>query len=165
MWSDILLIIIFIIINGFFAGAEIAVVTARRSHIRHLVEEGNRRAEILHKFKGDPERFLATTQLGVTLAGVIAAAIGGAIAVKTIKPLIMEIPVQPIAASSEAIALGLVTILITFFLLVFGELIPKSIALSDPERVGLRTARFVERFSKIAIVFVKILTFSTNMLA
>ena len=164
MWSDILLIIIFIIINGFFAGAEIAVVTARRSHIRHLVEEGNRRAEILHKFKGEPERFLATTQLGVTLAGVIAAAIGGAIAIKTIKPLIMEIPVKPIAASSEAIALGLVTILITFFLLVFGELIPKSIALSNPERVGLRTAPFIERFSKIAIVFVKILTFSTNML-
>jgi putative hemolysin len=164
MWSDILLIIIFIIINGFFAGAEIAVVTARRSHIRHLVEEGNRRAEILHKFKGEPERFLATTQLGVTLAGVIAAAIGGAIAIKTIKPLIMEIPVKLIAASSEAIALGLVTILITFFLLVFGELIPKSIALSNPERVGLRTAPFIERFSKIAIVFVKILTFSTNML-
>ena len=164
MWSDILLIIIFIIINGFFAGAEIAVVTARRSHIRHLVEEGNRRAEILHKFKGEPERFLATTQLGVTLAGVIAAAIGGAIAIKTIKPLIMEIPVKPIAASSEAIALGLVTILITFFLLVFGELIPKSIALSNPERVGLRTAPFIEGFSKIAIVFVKILTFSTNML-
>ena len=164
MWSDILLISIFIIINGFFAGAEIAVVTARRSHIRHLVEEGNIRAEILHKFKVEPERFLATTQLGVTLAGVIAAAIGGAIAIKTIKPLIMEIPVKPIAASSEAIALGLVTILITFFLLVFGELIPKSIALSNPERIGLRTALFIERFSKIAIVFVKILTFSTNML-
>ena len=64
----------------------------------------------------------------------------------------------------KAIALGLVTVLITFFLLVFGELIPKSIALSDPESVGLKTARLVEKFSKIAIVFVKILTFSTNVL-
>jgi putative hemolysin len=164
MWPDILLIVIFIIVNGFFAGAEIAVVTSRRSHIRHLMEEGNKSAEILHKFKDDPERFLATTQIGVTLAGVIAAAIGGATAVKMIKPLLMDVPVKAISASSEAIALGLVTILITFFLLVFGELIPKSIALSNPERMGLRTAPFIEMFSKIAIVFVKILTFSTNML-
>ncbi len=164
MWSDILLIIIFIIINGFFAGAEIAVVTARKSRIKQLMDEGSRRAAILNRFKEDPDRFLATIQIGVTLAGVIAAAIGGATAVQVIKPLILEIPVKLIAASSEAIALGLVTILITFFLLVFGELIPKSIALSNPESVGLRTAKLVERFSKIAIVFVKILTFSTNML-
>jgi putative hemolysin len=164
MWSDILLIIIFIIINGFFAGAEIAVVTARKSRIKQLMDEGSRRAAILNRFKEEPDRFLATIQIGVTLAGVIAAAIGGATAVQVIKPAIQEIPVKLISASSEAIALSLVTILITFFLLVFGELIPKSIALSDPESVGLRTARLVERFSKIAIVFVKILTFSTNML-
>jgi putative hemolysin len=164
MWSDILLIIFFIIVNGFFAGAEIAVVTARKSRIKQLMDEGSRRAAILNKFKEEPDRFLATIQIGVTLAGVIAAAIGGATAVRVIKPMIGEIPVKLIAASSEAIALGLVTILITFFLLVFGELIPKSIALSDPENVGLKTARLVEKFSKIAIVFVKILTFSTNML-
>lgn len=164
MWSDILLIIIFIIINGFFAGAEIAVVTARKSRIKQLMDKGSKRAAILNRFKEEPDRFLATIQIGVTLAGVIAAAIGGATAVQVIKPAIQEIPVKLIAASSEAIALSLVTVLITFFLLVFGELIPKSIALSDPERVGLRTAKLVERFSKIAIVFVKILTFSTNML-
>lgn len=164
MWPDILLIIFFIIVNGFFAGAEIAVVTARKSRIKQLMDEGSRRAAILNRFKEEPDRFLATIQIGVTLAGVIAAAIGGATAVQVIKPLIGEIPVRLISASSEAIALGLVTILITFFLLVFGELIPKSIALSDPESVGLKTARLVERFSKIAIVFVKILTFSTNVL-
>ena len=164
MLSDILLIIFFIIVNGFFAGAEIAVVTARKSRIKQLMDQGSRRAAILNRFKEEPDRFLATIQIGVTLAGVIAAAIGGATAVQVIKPMIGEIPVKLIAASSEAIALGLVTILITFFLLVFGELIPKSIALSDPESVGLKTARLVERFSKIAIVFVKILTFSTNML-
>jgi putative hemolysin len=164
MLSDILLIIFFIIVNGFFAGAEIAVVTARKSRIKQLMDQGSRRAAILNRFKEEPDRFLATIQIGVTLAGVIAAAIGGATAVQVIKPLIGEIPVKLIAASSEAIALGLVTILITFFLLVFGELIPKSIALSDPESVGLKTARLVERFSKIAIIFVKILTFSTNIL-
>ena len=92
MWPDILLIIIFIIINGFFAGAEIAVVTARKSRIKQLMDEGSRRAAILNRFKEEPDRFLATIQIGVTLAGVIAAAIGGATAVKVIKPLMRGNP-------------------------------------------------------------------------
>ena len=164
MWPDILLIIIFIVINGFFAAAEIAVVATRRIRIRKLVEEGNKNALILQKFKEEPDRFLATIQIGITLAGVIAAAIGGATAVKVIKPAIQEIPVKPIAASAEAVSIGIVTLVITYFLLIFGELIPKSIALTNPERIGLKTAKLVEVFSKASFVFVRIMTFSTNIL-
>ncbi len=164
MWFDILLIIIFIFINGIFAAAEIAVVTARKSRIKQLMEEGNKTAVILNKFKEEPDRFLATIQIAITFISVLAAAIGGAAAIEIIKPAIKEIPIELIAASSEAIAIGIVTIVITYFSLIFGELIPKSIALSNPEGVGLRTANLVEAFSKIATVFVKILTFSTNIL-
>lgn len=164
MWPDILLIIIFIIINGFFAAAEISVVATRRIRIRQLIEEGNKNALILKKFKEDPDRFLATIQIGITFAGVFAAAIGGAAAVKIIKPAIQEIPFTPVAASAEAISLGIVTLVITYFLLIFGELIPKSIALTNPEHIGLKTAKFVDIFSKIAFIFVKSLTFSTNFL-
>lgn len=164
MWTDILLIIIFILINGIFAAAEIAVVTSRRSRIKQLMEEGNKTAAILNKFKEEPDRFLATIQIAITFISVLAAAIGGAAAIEIIKPAIKKIPINLIAASSEAIALGIVTIAITYFSLIFGELIPKSIALANPEGVGLKTANLVERFSKIAIVFVKILTFSTNIL-
>ncbi|MEW6417420.1 MAG: hemolysin family protein [Nitrospirota bacterium] len=164
MWFDIFLIIIFILLNGLFAGAEIAVVAARKSRIKQLIEEGNKTAAILNKFKEEPDRFLATIQIAVTLVGTLAAAIGGAAAIEIIKPVIREIPFKPVAASSEVIAIGIVTIFITYFLLVFGELIPKSIALANPEGIGLKTAKFVEGFSKIAIIFVKILTFSTNML-
>ena len=164
MWFDIFLIIIFIILNGFFAAAEIAVVTVRRSRIKQLIDEGNKTAVILNKFKEDPDRFLATIQIAVTLVGVLASAIGGAAAIEIIKPAIGEIPIKPIAASSEAIAIGVVTIVITYFLLVFGELFPKSIALTNPERVGLKTAKLVEGFSKVATFFVVILTFSTNIL-
>ncbi len=164
MWFDIFLIIIFVFLNGIFAATEIAVITARKSRIKQLMEEGNKAAAVLNKFKDEPDRFLATIQIAVTLAGVLAAAIGGAAAVEIIKPVIREIPFRLIAASSEAIAIGVVTIVITYFLLVFGELIPKSIAMANPEGVGLKTAKFVEGFSKIAIVFVKILTFSTNIL-
>jgi len=164
MWSDILLIVVFIIVNGFFAATEIAVVATRRMRIRQLAEEGNKNALILKKFKEEPDRFLATIQIGITLAGVLAAAIGGATAVQVIKPAIQKILIQPFAISAEAISIGIVTLVITYFLLIFGELIPKSIALSNPERVGLKTAKLVESFSKAAFIFVKILTFSTNVL-
>lgn len=164
MWSDIVFIIIFIIINGFFAAAEIAVIATRRIRIRQLVEEGNKNALILQKFKEDPDRFLATIQIGITFAGVIAAAIGGATAIQVIKPAIQEIPIQPIAASAEGISIGLVTLVITYFLLIFGELIPKSIALTNPERIGMKTAKVVQVFSKAAFIFVQALTFSTNIL-
>jgi len=164
MWSDVLLIIAFIIINGFFAAAEIAVVATRRIRIRQLVDEGNKNARILHKFKEDPDRFLATIQIGITLAGVLAAAIGGASAVRVIKPALQKMPVTAIAASAEVISIGLVTLIITYFLLIFGELIPKSIALTNPERIGLKTAKTVDVFSKVAFAFVRILTFSTNIL-
>jgi len=164
MWSDIVFIIIFIIINGFFAAAEIAVIATRRIRIRQLVEEGNKNALILQKFKEDPDRFLATIQIGITFAGVIAAAIGGATAIQVIKPAIQEIPIQLIAASAEGISIGLVTLVITYFLLIFGELIPKSIALTNPERIGMKTAKVVQVFSKTAFIFVQVLTFSTNIL-
>lgn len=164
MWTEIVLIIIFIIINGFFAAAEIAVVATRRVRIRQLVEEGDKNALILQQFKENPDRFLATIQIGITLAGVIAAAVGGAAAVGVIKPIIQEIPIQLISAYAEALSIGMVTIVITYFLLIFGELIPKSIALANPERLAMKTAKVVHFVSKAAFVFVQIMTFSTNIL-
>ena len=164
MWHDIFLIILFTLLSGIFAAAEIAVVTARKSRIKQLSEEGNKTADILLRFKEDPDRFLATIQIAITLGGVLASAIGGVVAVEIIKPMLSEAPYKPIAASSEFLAIGIVTVAITYFAMVFGELIPKSIALSHPETVGLRVAKLVEGFSKIATVFVKILTFSANLL-
>lgn len=164
MWSNIALIILFILLNGLFAAAEIAVVTSRRSRIRQLAEQGNKSAMIIERFKEEPDKFLATIQIAITLVSVLASAIAGAMAVQILKPVISELPVKFIASSSEAIAIGIVTILITFFTLVFGELIPKSIALSHPESVGLRIAVIVDSFSKIANIFVKLLTSSTNLL-
>jgi putative hemolysin len=164
MWSDIFLISAFIVLNGLFAAAEIAVVTARRSRVKQLVEEGNKNAEILLRFKEEPDRFLATIQIAITLGGVVASAIGGAAAVQSIKPIISEIPYKAVAASSEAISIGIVSIVITYFSMVFGELIPKSVALSHPEEVGLIIAKPVEAFSRIATVIVRLFTFSANLL-
>ena len=164
MWPDILLIIIFIFLNGLFASAEIAVVTLRRTRVRQLIEEGSKRALILDKFREEPKKFLATVQVGITLAAVLASAIGGATAVQVIKPVLSSVPVPIIAASSQAIAIGIVAAVITYFFIVFGELIPKSIALSRPETVGLLIAPFIQKFSTLASPFVQILRGSTNLL-
>jgi putative hemolysin len=164
MWLELILISIFILINGFFAASEIAVVTARKTRVKQLIDEGYKNAEILYKFKEQPDRFLATIQIGVTLAGALASAIGGAAAAKVITPALKALQLPIISASSEAIAIGIVVVCITYFSLVFGELIPKSLALSYPESVGLLTARTVDRFSKLAIIFVRILAVSTNVL-
>lgn len=164
MLTTIILIAIFILLNGLFAAAEIAVVASRKSRIKQLMEEGNKTAAILYKFKEDPDKFLATIQIAITLVSVLASAIGGAAAIEEIKPVIAGIAFGPVAAYSEALAIGIITIVITYFSLVFGELIPKSIALTHPELVGLKTANLIDGFSKVTHIFVKVLTFSTNIL-
>ena len=164
MLLETVLIGIFIIINGFFAASEIAVVTSRRTRIKQLMDEGKRNAKILHELREQPDRFLATIQIGMTLAGALASAIGGAAAVKVIKPIISEVPVKFISASSEAISIGLVVVVITFFSLIFGELIPKSVALANPEGIALNVAPFIRRFSIFATLLVNVLTATSNFL-
>ena len=164
MWFDIILVIIFISLNGFFAAAEIAVVTLRRTRIKQLISEGKKNAVVLNKLREEPDKFLATIQIGVTLAVALASAIGGAAAVEFIKPVLKDIPISFIAVSSDAISIGIVVSIITYFTVVFGELIPKSIALSRPEAVGLMIAPVIYKFSKLATVFVQILTVSTNII-
>lgn len=164
MWIDFALIAVFVIINGFFAASEIAVVSMRRSRIKQLIDEGNTPSIILNRLREEPDRFLATIQIGVTLAGALASAIGGAAAVQEIKPVIVSLGIPWLSAWSEAISIGAVVLVITYISLVFGELVPKSLALSNPEGIGLFTAPIIERFSKIAGLFVSLLTGSTNLL-
>jgi putative hemolysin len=160
---EILFIGILILLNGYLAGTEIAVVTARKSHIKHLAESGKRNAKIFLKLKEEPDRFLATIQIGITGVSVLASAVGGAAAVKVIKPTLQAVPVNAISVAAEPIAIGIVVVIITYFSVIFGELVPKSVALMHPETVGLWTARTIEAFSRINSIFVKILTFSTSI--
>ncbi len=164
MLLEIVLIFIFILINGFFAASEIAVVTMRRSRIKQLIEQGNINAKALNKLREEPDKFLATIQIGVTLAGAIASAIGGAAAVEIIKPALKSIPIPFISLASEAISIGIVVVVISYIALVFGELVPKSIALANPETVSLLTAPAINRFSRFTAVFVKLLTSTTNII-
>ncbi len=158
---NIAVIFFLILINGYLAGTEIAVVTARKSYIQQMAESGKRNAKIFLKLKEEPDRFLATIQIGITIVGVLASAIGGATAIEVIKPALRNVPIRAISAASDPLAIGIVVVVITYFSLIFGELVPKSIALAHPEIIGLRTARSIDMFSKSAAFLVKILTFST----
>jgi putative hemolysin len=163
LFWEIFLIAVLILFNGYLAGTEIAVVTARKSHIKQIAESGNEKARIFLRLKEEPDRFLATIQIGITVVGVLASAIGGATAIEVLKPAIQDVPVGLISTAAEPIALGIVVVMITYFSLIFGELVPKSIALMHPETIGLWTARSIDALSKVASIFVKVLTFSTSI--
>ncbi|MCX8030373.1 MAG: hemolysin family protein [Thermodesulfovibrionales bacterium] len=164
MWLEIFLIFLFILINGFFAASEIAVVTVRKSRIKKLLEEKIRNAEFLNNLREHPDQFLATIQIGVTAAGALASAVGGSFAVTTIGPIIKEVPISAISSSADFISIGLIVFIITYLSLVFGELIPKSLALANPERVSLFVSPLIVKFSKLTNIFVYLLTTSTNFI-
>lgn len=164
MIADLIFILVFLVINGFFSASEIAVVTSRKSYIQRLSDEGNRSAETLLRLQAEPDRFLATVQIGVTVMGALASAIGGAASVKSLEPAIAGIPIPFIANSAAPISIGIVVIVISYASLIIGELVPKSIALRNPEKVGLFVAAPIAFISKISSFFVTILTVSSNLI-
>jgi putative hemolysin len=153
-----------ILLNGFFACSEIAIIAVRRSRIKQLFEQGDRRAGFVHQLQEDTERFLATIQIGVTVASSLAAAVGGVFAVETLKPVFQQIPNETIQRTSEALAVGSVVLVISYFSLIIGELVPKSLALKYSEPIALRVAHPIVWMSKIASAFIKILTISSRFL-
>ncbi|HIE65637.1 MAG: hemolysin family protein [Nitrospira sp.] len=161
MLFEFTLILVLILANGFFSSAEIAVIAARKSNIKRLTEAGNPHAGYVQQLQANPEPFLATVQIGVTLLGSAAAAIGGITAVGSIKPFIDKIPF--LQSSSEFISVFLVVIGISYFSLVLGELVPKSLALKYPDQIALALAKPVNLLAKILRPFVRVLTASTRI--
>ena len=134
-------IFLLILINGFFAGSEVAMISLRRSRVQELADAGDGRALTIQRLKDDPDRFLATVQIGITLVGTLASAVGGALAVKAIHPMLDRLPGGGLRVGGELVALGLVVLVITYLTVVLGELVPKSLALRHAERVALAIAR------------------------
>jgi magnesium and cobalt exporter, CNNM family len=163
MILEIIFILVFLVLNGFFAASEIAVVTSRKSFVRNLAEKGSKRAVKLLRLQSEPDRFFATVQIGVTVLGALASAIGGAASAKTLEPIIARVPVQFISHGAAVISIGIVVIVISYFSLIIGELVPKSIALRNPEKIGLMVAGPLSFISRISSVFVNILTASSNI--
>lgn len=162
IWIESLLIGLLILANGFFACSEIAIIAVRRSRIKQLIEQGDRRARYVHQLQEDSDRFLATIQIGITVVSSLAAAIGGVAAIETLKPLVERIASPPLQRVSEAIAVGLVVVVISYLSLIIGELVPKSLALRYPERIALWVARPIVLLSMFSSGFIRILTASSR---
>jgi putative hemolysin len=160
---EIGLVGVLILLNGFFAGAEIAVISARRARIQSRAHMGERRAQALLLLKADPDRFLATVQIGVTLVGTLASAVGGVAAVERIEPLVAALPLPWMRDLAEPLAVSLVVFAIAFLSLVIGELVPKSLALRHAEPLALLVARPILWLSRAARFAIAVLTTATGL--
>jgi putative hemolysin len=160
--NELFLIFILILANGFFAGAELAVLSARKSHIASLAAAGNPRARLVEQIQKDPHRFLATVQIGVTVVGSFASAVGGAAAVQYLKPLLTASPIAFVRHAAEPLSITLAVLGISYLFLVLGELAPKTIGLQYADRIALVVARPIHILSIIAVVAVRFLTLSNR---
>jgi putative hemolysin len=164
IFLDLIVIFFLILLNGFFAGAEISIISIRSSLLKALIEKGDPRAGILTKFKTNPDRFFATVQIGVTIVGTVASAYGGVTLVPHVVPMINRIPFPIVQELSYEIAFVLLVFGISYTSLVLGELVPKSIALHYSQRFALFVAFPLHFFSLIFSSFTRVLTMSSNLI-
>jgi putative hemolysin len=163
IWIELILIGVSIIANGFFSGAEIALVSVRPSRLAELRGQGLSGAAVAAELKRDPERFLATIQIAITLVGTLASAVGGAAAVDALQPWLANFALPGAQRWSGAVALGIVVLLITYATLVLGELTPKALALRSPGRSAARVARPIAWLVRALAAPARILTWSTRI--
>jgi putative hemolysin len=162
VWLEATLIFVLILANGFFAASEIAMIATRKSRIDALLEKGVKSAAAVARLKNDPDRLLATVQIGITIVGSLASAIGGAAAIGFVKPFIENLPLPYVARWGEPLAILLVVMPIAYLSLVLGELVPKSLALRYSERIACLVAPVIDFLSRISSFLVKTLTASSN---
>jgi len=157
---EIIIILVLIGINGIFALSEFAIVSAKKTRLMQLAEEGDLRAAVALDLADEPTAFLSTIQIGITLAGIFAGAFGGAMVAEGISGYLREVPF--LAPYSDIVSITFVVLVITYITLVFGELVPKRLALLNPERTAIVVARPMQLLSRIAMPLVVILSSSTN---
>jgi putative hemolysin len=159
---EIAFIFVLLVANGVFAMAEIAVVSAKKARLRRLADQGSGDARVALELAESPNRFLSTVQIGITLVGIFAGAFGGATLAENLAGVIAQ--VSSLARYADKIAFGIVVAVITYFSLVLGELVPKRLGLSNPERIAMLVARPMNWLSGFAGPVVSFLSFSTEAL-
>ncbi len=134
--SEIFLILLFIVINGIFVMSEMAIASSRQARLQQRINDGDKKADAALKLNQDPNMFLATVQIGITLISVLTGVIGGATFAEPLGKILALIPISIFSRYSESIALGIVVVSITTVSIVVGELLPKRIALHNPELIA-----------------------------
>jgi putative hemolysin len=159
--TEILILILLILTNGLFSLSEMAVVSARKVRLQQRAEEGNKAARTALNLAAQPTRFLSTVQIGITLIGILSGAFGGATIAETLAAYFAQFPA--LEPYSEAIGVGIVVTVITYFSLVIGELVPKRLALNNAERIAALVAPIMQFVAAIARPFVSFLSASTEL--
>lgn len=157
--NQIIILIILTLVNSFFACAEMAMVSVNKNKMRKLADDGKSSAKLVLKFLDEPTKFLSTIQVAITLAGFFSSASAAAGLSEPIGELFSKYDI----AYSKQLSLITVTLVLSYFTLVFGELVPKRIALQRPEAISMFCVKPIKTVSRIASPFIKLLTFSTNL--
>ena len=162
MLFEIIIILLLILTNGVFAMSELSVVSARKNRLQLKAENGNAGAASAFQLAENPNRFLSTVQIGITLIGILNGAFGGATIAEKIGVELNKVAL--LAPYSEGIGVGIVVLVITYLSLVLGELVPKRLALNSAEQIAIAVAPLMQFISKITTPVVSFLSGSTNFI-
>jgi putative hemolysin len=157
---EVLFILLLLAANGVLAMSELAIVSSRKARLQRMAAAGDARARAALELANSPNNFLSTIQIGITLVGILAGAFGGATIAEQLGVQIARVPA--LAEYGETVGLGIVVLAITYLSLVVGELVPKRLALNNPERVARAVARPMVLLSRVASPFVHVLSISTS---
>jgi putative hemolysin len=162
LWIELFLLIFLIILNGLLSLSELALISARKSRLEQLTNEGHLQAGVALQLANAPNSFLSTVQIGITFIGILSGAFGGATIVEVLADHLEKIPL--LAPYSKTIGVALVVVCITYLSLIFGELVPKRLALNNPEKIACLMAPTIKHLSSLAHPLVLLLGGSTNLL-
>lgn len=165
MFSQIDVLVVLILLNAYFAASEIAFISLNDAKIEKQAKEGNKKAKQIYKMLKNPSKFLATIQIGITLAGFLSSAFASDAFADKLAPMLNNLLPMLGTDTWRTISIILITILLSFFTLVFGELVPKRLAMKYYEKVSFGTIGVIRGISFITAPFVKLLTFSTNVIS
>ena len=158
--SQLLIILVLTIFNGIFSMAEMSVISARKLRLQQRAEDGDEKARSALELAESPNRFLSTVQIGITLIATLAGALGGAGPTEIVEAALLQVPA--LAPYAHAIAITLIVLLVTYLSLVIGELVPKRLALANPEGIAGVVAGPMKRLSSLAKPIVWLLSISTE---
>ncbi len=165
MFSQLIVLVILILLNAYFAASEIAFISLNDAKIEKQAKEGNKKAKQIEKMLKEPSKFLATIQIGITLAGFLSSAFASETFADMLAPVLNSwIPSVSIGVW-KSISIIIITIILSFFTLVFGELVPKRLAMKHYEKISFATIGVIRAISIITAPFVKLLTVVTNAIS
>ena len=165
MVGYVVILVILIFLNAFFAAAEMAFISLNDAKLEIQAKEGNKKAKKIKDMLKDPSKFLATIQIGVTLAGFLSSAFASDAFADILAPKLHELVPTIEVSTWNSISIVLITIILSYFTLVFGELVPKRVAMKNCEKIAFASVKVLKTISFFASPFVKLLTKSTNLVS